>query len=48
LLIAATNHEGLLDRALWRRFDGVLLFDRPQVPRDLPRLRLSTSEAGTE
>lgn len=29
VLIAATNHEGLLDRALWRRFDDVLLFDRP-------------------
>jgi SpoVK/Ycf46/Vps4 family AAA+-type ATPase len=29
LLIAATNHEGLLDRALWRRFDEVMLFDRP-------------------
>lgn len=29
LLIAATNHQGLLDRALWRRFDDVLLFDRP-------------------
>ena len=27
LLIAATNHEGLLDRALWRRFDEVVLFD---------------------
>jgi SpoVK/Ycf46/Vps4 family AAA+-type ATPase len=35
LLIAATNHEGLLDRALWRRFDDVLLFERPttdQIP----------------
>jgi SpoVK/Ycf46/Vps4 family AAA+-type ATPase len=29
LLIAATNHQGLLDRALWRRFDDVLLFARP-------------------
>jgi SpoVK/Ycf46/Vps4 family AAA+-type ATPase len=29
LLVAATNHQGLLDRALWRRFDDVLLFDRP-------------------
>ena len=32
LLIAATNHQGLLDRALWRRFDDVLLFDRPTPP----------------
>ena len=29
LVIAATNHEGLLDNALWRRFDEVLLFPPP-------------------
>lgn len=29
LLIAATNHQGLLDPALWRRFDEVILFERP-------------------
>lgn len=29
LFIAATNHENLLDTAVWRRFDEVLLFDRP-------------------
>ena len=29
LFIAATNHEGLLDDALWRRFDDVLHFDKP-------------------
>ena len=29
ILIAATNHERLLDRALWRRFDEVLLLDKP-------------------
>jgi SpoVK/Ycf46/Vps4 family AAA+-type ATPase len=28
-VIAATNHEELLDRALWRRFDDILYFDRP-------------------
>lgn len=27
--IAATNHEGLLDSALWRRFDDVLYFGPP-------------------
>lgn len=35
LVIAATNHEGLLDRALWRRFDDIFFFDRPtraQIP----------------
>lgn len=31
LLIAATNHEGLLDRALWRRFDEVITFEPPTV-----------------
>jgi SpoVK/Ycf46/Vps4 family AAA+-type ATPase len=29
LIIAATNHERLLDRALWRRFDDILYFDLP-------------------
>src|SRR5271156_6411748 len=31
LLIAATNHEGLLDDALWRRFDEVLYFSKPSL-----------------
>jgi SpoVK/Ycf46/Vps4 family AAA+-type ATPase len=31
LVVAATNHEGLLDEALWRRFDDVLVFPRPTV-----------------
>ena len=30
LTIAATNHQGLLDSALWRRFDEILFFDRPE------------------
>lgn len=29
LLIAATNYEGLLDGALWRRFDEVVIFEKP-------------------
>lgn len=29
LVVAATNHEGLLDSALWRRFDDILYFDLP-------------------
>lgn len=29
LVIAATNHEQLLDNALWRRFDDILYFDKP-------------------
>ncbi|MGO8907117.1 MAG: AAA family ATPase [Solirubrobacteraceae bacterium] len=42
LLIAATNHEQLLDSALWRRFDEVLTFPRPTIHqmRALLRLRL--------
>jgi SpoVK/Ycf46/Vps4 family AAA+-type ATPase len=30
VLIAATNHPELLDRAIWRRFDQVIEFDLPQ------------------
>lgn len=30
LLIAATNHEGLLDRAIWRRFEAVVNFTLPK------------------
>lgn len=29
ILIAATNHESLLDSAVWRRFDEVILFEKP-------------------
>lgn len=29
IFIAATNHEHILDSALWRRFDDILYFDRP-------------------
>ena len=29
LVVAATNHEGLLDEALWRRFDEILFFGKP-------------------
>lgn len=31
LFIAATNHEFLLDTAVWRRFDEVLFFDKPNL-----------------
>jgi SpoVK/Ycf46/Vps4 family AAA+-type ATPase len=42
LLIAATNHEQLLDSALWRRFDEIFAFPRPTVhqARTLLRQRL--------
>ena len=29
ILIAATNHEGILDVAIWRRFEESLRFDLP-------------------
>jgi SpoVK/Ycf46/Vps4 family AAA+-type ATPase len=31
LIVAATNHEQLLDPALWRRFDEIVSFPRPSV-----------------
>jgi len=31
LVIAATNHEGMLDSALWRRFDEIVAFPRPDA-----------------
>jgi SpoVK/Ycf46/Vps4 family AAA+-type ATPase len=33
LLIAATNHQYLLDSAIWRRFDDILYFDMPDKAR---------------
>lgn len=37
LLIAATNHERVLDQAIWRRFEEILLFDLP-TPKQLKQL----------
>ncbi|MEU8443523.1 MULTISPECIES: ATP-binding protein [Streptomyces] len=47
LVIAATNHEGLLDRALFRRFDLVVGYDRPGQEEALEVLqrRLSLMDA---
>jgi SpoVK/Ycf46/Vps4 family AAA+-type ATPase len=42
LLVAATNHQGLLDRALWRRFDEVVLFGMPAVEQVQLLLELKT------
>ena len=45
LVVAATNHPGLLDAALFRRFDDVLHYDlpnRPQIAR-LLKTRLAAS-----
>ncbi len=29
IVIAATNHEKTIDKALWRRFDEIIMFDKP-------------------
>jgi SpoVK/Ycf46/Vps4 family AAA+-type ATPase len=39
LLIAATNHEYMLDDALWRRFDEIVRFERPDYRQRLGLLR---------
>lgn len=31
IFVAATNHQQLLDKALWRRFDDVLFFELPTI-----------------
>lgn len=31
LLVAATNHENLLDTAIWRRFEGIIAFPPPTL-----------------
>ncbi len=36
LFIAATNYESLLDKAIWKRFDEIIFFDKPNY-----KLRLS-------
>jgi SpoVK/Ycf46/Vps4 family AAA+-type ATPase len=40
LLIAATNHEGLLDEAIWRRFEAVVHFGAPSEQDRVLLLRL--------
>jgi SpoVK/Ycf46/Vps4 family AAA+-type ATPase len=44
ILVAATNHIELLDRAVYRRFDVIVPFDKPTREQvvDLMELRLST------
>jgi SpoVK/Ycf46/Vps4 family AAA+-type ATPase len=44
ILVAATNHVELLDRAVFRRFDVIVSFDKPSRSQiaELMRLRLST------
>jgi SpoVK/Ycf46/Vps4 family AAA+-type ATPase len=40
IVIAATNHEALLDSALWRRFDEVIFFGPPSREQIEPLLEL--------
>jgi len=50
ILVAATNHIELLDRAVFRRFDVIVSFDNPTREQiaDLLELRLSTVGLGAE
>ena len=42
MVMAATNHPSILDRALFRRFDDILHFEMPDIPQiaELLRMRL--------
>lgn len=40
VIIAATNHEGMLDSALWRRFEEVLFLDPPTTAEVAEVLRM--------
>ncbi len=48
LLIAATNHQGMLDSALWRRFDEIVYFDRPNAEAIEEVLRRNVRQIGVE
>jgi len=50
ILVAATNHVELLDRAVFRRFDVIVPFDKPTREQiaDLLKLRLSAVGLGNE
>jgi len=44
IFIAATNHETLLDNALWRRFDDILYFEKPSIEqiKELIKLKMAS------
>lgn len=44
--VAATNHQGLLDPALWRRFDDIVFFDLPDASRIQELLRRNLRQVG--
>ncbi|BAQ63908.1 AAA family ATPase [Geminocystis sp. NIES-3709] len=43
IFIAATNYESLLDKAIWRRFDEIIFFDKPDYKMRLSLLRKNLS-----
>jgi SpoVK/Ycf46/Vps4 family AAA+-type ATPase len=47
LTIAATNHERMLDPALWRRFDEVIVFPTPSVAQIEELLKRHLRQVGT-
>jgi SpoVK/Ycf46/Vps4 family AAA+-type ATPase len=47
ITIAATNHEQMLDPALWRRFDEVLVFRQPNQPEITELLERYLRQIGT-
>lgn len=48
LLVAATNLEQTVDRAIWRRFDEVIVFEKPTAPQIRRLLRLKTKNFRAE
>lgn len=47
LLLAATNHENLLDSAVWRRFDYTLEIELPDIDAIIKMIDLFTNKATT-
>lgn len=48
LLVAATNHPQLVDRAMWRRFDQGMTLTLPDAPRRQQLIRQTLSDAGLD
>lgn len=48
ILVAATNHEGLLDPALWRRFDEIVLLGKPDEQERIAVLQQALRQIGVE
>jgi SpoVK/Ycf46/Vps4 family AAA+-type ATPase len=47
LLIAATNHEQLLDPAVWRRFDSRIEIEKPDIEAEIKLIDLFSDKAGS-